>query len=464
LSGSDTLAHYQTVLNSVSFSSTSANPTNYGKDLTRTLAWQVNDGTHNSNTLQSTVTVAGVDQAPVLAGPGNTAGFTQGGAAVVAYPTITVADADSLNLASATVSITSGFLAGDKLSATTVTGVTAAYNTSTGVLTLTGSSAAANYQTMLDSVTYTSTSSNATNSGADLSRTLTWQVNDGALGSNKITSKVTVGTGGSVITSPATAGIAVESTAAPVAANATPTAANATFATTKAVMPAAVAADAAAADGVPRTAAATISAPQAAASKPATLVNPRLSMGSLTAAAGAHVVVPVNIDNARGMESMQLTIRYDARALTPVSLERSALTAGFTFNVVPGRPGELHIDAAGKNPMAADGGTLFGLKFAVAPAASGRLSLDFVSANLNGAALTVRDPKDNAIIVKAKDPQPAGAISGVKPTIALNGSASSFDLGNGKTHAWLDDFLSPTEGKSGNANSWTVVAKRRTLH
>src|SRR5215210_1417893 len=44
LSGSDTLAHYQQVLRTVTFSSTSNNPTNAGGDTTRSIEWQVNDG------------------------------------------------------------------------------------------------------------------------------------------------------------------------------------------------------------------------------------------------------------------------------------------------------------------------------------------------------------------------------------------------------------------------------------
>jgi hypothetical protein len=45
LSGSDTVAHYQQVLRSVTYSSTSNNPTNAGGNITRSVDWQVNDGT-----------------------------------------------------------------------------------------------------------------------------------------------------------------------------------------------------------------------------------------------------------------------------------------------------------------------------------------------------------------------------------------------------------------------------------
>src|SRR5947209_19697186 len=50
LTGSDTLAHYQQVLDSVSYTTSSQNPTNSGADPSRTVSWVVNDGTLNSAT------------------------------------------------------------------------------------------------------------------------------------------------------------------------------------------------------------------------------------------------------------------------------------------------------------------------------------------------------------------------------------------------------------------------------
>jgi len=59
LTGSDTLAHYQQVLDSASYSSTSQNPTNSGADPSRTVSWTVNDGTLSSATQTTTVNVTG---------------------------------------------------------------------------------------------------------------------------------------------------------------------------------------------------------------------------------------------------------------------------------------------------------------------------------------------------------------------------------------------------------------------
>ena len=49
LTGSDTLAHYQSVLDKVTFVVAGDNPTNYGADPTRTITWVLNDGSGSNN-------------------------------------------------------------------------------------------------------------------------------------------------------------------------------------------------------------------------------------------------------------------------------------------------------------------------------------------------------------------------------------------------------------------------------
>ncbi|HWX29420.1 MAG TPA: hypothetical protein VNZ53_18495, partial [Steroidobacteraceae bacterium] len=444
LSGTASLANYQTVLDSVTFSSTSANPTNGGADPSRTLTWQASDGTLASNTVRSTVTVVGVG--PVLAGAGNTVSYTQGGAAVIASPAISATDAAALNLASASVAISAGYFAGDTLTAlTTGTGITASFDASTGILSLDGSATPAIYQQVLRTVAFHSVSVNPTNGGTDTSRTLSWQVNDGTLNSHTVTSTVTV-----VGTAHALAPASIASAPASIASAPTssPSGGLPTASMTMA-----------------RSATPTASVPASATPTKPLLANARLSMGSTSAAAGASVTVPVRIDSAVGLHSMHLMIRYDARALTPVTVERSALTAGFAYTAGVVEPGLLRIEAASQKPLPAGGGELFGLKFALAATAAGTLRIDFASARLNDARLMARDPNAGAIIVKARTPQPAAPPAGAKPAISLTQPARSFELGSSsKTHAWLDDFLKPGEGKNGKANSWTVEVKRRTLH
>ena len=186
LSGVDTLADYQTALDSVAFSSTSLNPTDFGADLTRTISWQATSGALTSTAVTSTVDVAGVDQPPVLSNGGNTATYTIGGAAQAVDAGLAVSDPDSLDLAGATVTISGGLQTGDTLNFTTQNGIAGSYNAISGVLTLTGSATVAAYQAALESVTFSTSSASAS------ARTISWQVTDGTDASNTVTSTIDV--------------------------------------------------------------------------------------------------------------------------------------------------------------------------------------------------------------------------------------------------------------------------------
>ncbi len=171
LTGSATVADYQAALESITFNTTT---TNFG---TRTIDWTVSDSV--SSSIQTTSTVV-VEFGPQVTA-GATASFKGGGAAATLDGTLIVADQSKPDLQSATVTITSGLITGDTLSAdTTGTGITASY--SNGVLKLTGSDTLADYQQVLDSVTYSFNPSNGdpTGGGGDTSRTITWVANDGA--------------------------------------------------------------------------------------------------------------------------------------------------------------------------------------------------------------------------------------------------------------------------------------------
>src|SRR6202035_5221210 len=67
LSGSDTLADYKSVLDTVTFNDTSLNPTSFGSDPTRTVTWVLNDGAASSNlstTQTSTISITAVNDPP----------------------------------------------------------------------------------------------------------------------------------------------------------------------------------------------------------------------------------------------------------------------------------------------------------------------------------------------------------------------------------------------------------------
>ena len=158
LTGSTSVANYQTALRSITFSSTSDNPTNSGASASRTISFTANDGALSSTAATSTVNVTPINDAPLIAGTsGVTDSFFQQGMPVTLDAAVTTSDVDGTTLASATVSITGGLLAGDTLAAdTTGTGITASYNTTTGVLTLSGADTIAHYNQVLQHVTFTS--------------------------------------------------------------------------------------------------------------------------------------------------------------------------------------------------------------------------------------------------------------------------------------------------------------------
>src|SRR6202011_4835680 len=95
LTGSDTKAHYQQVLDSVTYFNSSDNPS--GAD--RTINYTVNDGALNSNTSTSTVHVTPVNDAPVVTATGNLA-YTENQAATAIAPSLTVTDPDNTTLSS----------------------------------------------------------------------------------------------------------------------------------------------------------------------------------------------------------------------------------------------------------------------------------------------------------------------------------------------------------------------------
>ncbi len=191
LNGTDTIAHYQTALQSITYSSTALDPTNSGADPTRTISWQVVNGSFNSGTSTTTVAVQ-VSGIPTVNNANNTVGYVAGGSAVVLDPAITVACTCS-NITAGTVTLNVGFFAGDTLNFTNQLGITGSYNSGTGVLTLSGTTTLANYTTALASITYSSSAPDPTNSGVAQTKTALWVVsNAGTLSAPVPTTTVNV--------------------------------------------------------------------------------------------------------------------------------------------------------------------------------------------------------------------------------------------------------------------------------
>lgn len=126
--------------------------------------------------------------APVLAGiEAGAINYTEGNTTALTS-SLTVSDADSTDLAHATVAITGNYQSGqDILAFTNTANITGSFNATTGILTLTGSDTVADYQAALRAVTY------HTNDNPNSSvRTVSFTANDGTNDSNVETRTINV--------------------------------------------------------------------------------------------------------------------------------------------------------------------------------------------------------------------------------------------------------------------------------
>jgi hypothetical protein len=183
LTGSSSLANYQTALRSVTYLDTSSNPSL----APRIISFTINDGELNSNTVTRTINITPVNDAPILTGSSGTVSFTEKNPALLIDSGIGIFDVED-NLTNATIKFISSVLAEDVLSFTAQGGISGMYSNVTGILSLTGSSSVSNYQLALRSVTYFNPSLNPS---AAL-RTVSFTVNDGEVDSSTVNRSITV--------------------------------------------------------------------------------------------------------------------------------------------------------------------------------------------------------------------------------------------------------------------------------
>jgi hypothetical protein len=165
-----TLAQWQEALRAVKYTNLSQAPA----PSPRTIAFTVNDGEFNSNTVNSTVSIIQVNDRPQLSSGNTTINYTENNTAAVLYSSITVFDFDSPLLAGATISITN-FVAGeDVLSYLSLPGgISGNYNAATGVMSLTGAASQSSYQTALRAIRYSNTSDNPSTTARNVTFTIT---------------------------------------------------------------------------------------------------------------------------------------------------------------------------------------------------------------------------------------------------------------------------------------------------
>lgn len=180
LSGSAAADQYQTALRSVRYVNTSDAPAT----TTRQLSFLVNfDG--QSTTATRDFRVTAVNDVPAVQIEPATINRALTALPVTLAAALQLGDPDHANLASATVTISSGFVSGrDRLAVTAPTGMVATFDPATGALTMTGSLPVATWQTALRSLAF----DQATSNQAAGSFTVRFTVNDGqGSGSDDVT-------------------------------------------------------------------------------------------------------------------------------------------------------------------------------------------------------------------------------------------------------------------------------------
>ena len=176
LSGTASVADYETALRSIEFRGTDDDP-----PASKDVEFVVNDGELDSAPSTKTIAVTPVNDSPVLDASDDAASYTEGDGAVAVDGGITAADVDSDNFAGATVQITGNYSSGeDVLAIAEQNGISGTFDSETGTLIISGDASLADYQTALQSVTSENTSDNPSTA----TRTVTFQVDDGGAENN----------------------------------------------------------------------------------------------------------------------------------------------------------------------------------------------------------------------------------------------------------------------------------------
>ncbi len=192
LSGTATLAQYQTAIQAITFSNTTEDPNPTPRNITVVL----NDGVNITNTAIATVNVVPVNDPPVLdldlsvAGTGYTTTYVENAAGTPISDTdVTITDVDDTNIESATITLTNA-QAGDVLAALGALpgGITAVVSGGGSVVTLSGTATLAQYQAAIRLIGF----SNTTDNPSTTPRTINVVVNDGTANSNTAVTTINV--------------------------------------------------------------------------------------------------------------------------------------------------------------------------------------------------------------------------------------------------------------------------------
>ena len=170
LTGTSSLANYQTALRSVQYRNTGDNPAT-----AKTIRFVAGDGDDDSLPVTRSVTVTRVNDAPTISTTAAALSYPENAGPLAADAGATITDPDSTQIQGAVVQITGNHVqAQDTLAFANQLGISGAYDDATGTLTLSGTATLASYQAALNAVTY----ENVDDQPFPLTRTLSFRVTD----------------------------------------------------------------------------------------------------------------------------------------------------------------------------------------------------------------------------------------------------------------------------------------------
>ncbi|MCA9923000.1 MAG: cadherin-like domain-containing protein, partial [Anaerolineales bacterium] len=199
ITGSTTLANYESAIRQVEYNNTSNTPT----ESNRTVTVVVNDGLNDSNAAIATITITASNDAPILDldaddSTGATGGnvnvaFTEDAGAVTLSDGISINDVDDADLETAVITLTNvqdGTAESLSVNSGLATGfgINVVFGGNNQSITLTGTATRDEYRQVLETVMY----DNSDDDPNSATRNVTFVVNDGDINSNTTTAYITI--------------------------------------------------------------------------------------------------------------------------------------------------------------------------------------------------------------------------------------------------------------------------------
>jgi len=185
LTGHAPVEDYQTALRSILYKNNSDNPL---LNL-RTVQFIVNDGGGNSDAVSRSIVVIPVNDTPMLTFADTTINYIENADPIFIVTDLNISDLDDVNLDTAWVGITSGYISNeDTLTIESLGNAQVSFDDSTGLMTVTGILTLAEYEEILSSTKYQNSSENPVTE----TRTIEFAVNDGDDSSVGVVRQITI--------------------------------------------------------------------------------------------------------------------------------------------------------------------------------------------------------------------------------------------------------------------------------